>query len=352
MAAGYIQNDDMYATPVVCHISASGVFDPNFGVGGIASVPTTEAENEFTAIAVQSDGKIVAAGHISNGLNWFSGLIARFTPDGILDPSYGTNGVVNINIGNVDDEFFDLVLTADDKAYLTGFTVTQTDIYYHMLLMKYTSSGVPDPSFGNNGLVITGTVNYTMGDAIVMQPDGKLLICGSTGDLAPANNDWAVWRYNADGTADAGFGTNGVVTTDFFGNPEEALGIGLYQNRIITAGKLRNADNFLDFGVAVYHNDITVGISDPTGSTVSISPNPVLAGGRLVIRMQNGFSGRCTVELTDLSGSVIQSGVMEQQSCEDQEVEFSLRASIRPGLYFLRLSAPDSGETVHKIVVY
>ena len=250
LAAGYAQNGDFRNVPVVLRFSDTGVLDNSFGTDGVAGVTVTESDNDFSALAVQSDGKIVAAGHISNGLSWFSLLIARFDENGIADPGYGTSGVVNLNLNNVDDEFYDIQLTETDEAVLAGFTVTQGDYFYHMLLMKFDVNGQPVVGFGAGGVVTAGEVPYSFGDAMALQTDGKILVTGSTGDLAPSNNDWALWRFNKDGSPDVDFGTNGLVTTEFFGNPDEALGIALYQDKIIVAGKTRNADVRLDFAVA------------------------------------------------------------------------------------------------------
>jgi hypothetical protein len=126
----------------------------------------TGIDKDFLAIDLESDGKIIAAGHISNGLSWFSLLVARFDEDGILDPGYGTGGVVNMNLNNVDDEFYDLQITDTDESLLTGFTVSQSDFFFHLLLMKFDITGNPVTSFGDNGVVTYGDVPYTFGDAM------------------------------------------------------------------------------------------------------------------------------------------------------------------------------------------
>jgi len=101
LAAGYSQNTEYKNVPVILRFSASGVRDNAFGTDGLASIPITEIDNDFSAIRIQSDGKIVAAGHISNGMSWFSLLVARFNTDGLLDTGYGTDGIINLNLGNV-----------------------------------------------------------------------------------------------------------------------------------------------------------------------------------------------------------------------------------------------------------
>jgi PKD repeat protein len=106
-----------------------------------------------------------------------------------------------------------------------------------------------------------------------IQDDGKIIIAGCTGGLQPADNDWALWRFNADGSIDNTFGTNGLTTTEFFNGTEEALGLALYENKIIVAGKTRNATDWLDFGVAKYWNGISALFT--TGNTTLCSGGSV-----------------------------------------------------------------------------
>ena len=354
LLAGYAVNSDYRNAPVVLRFTTAGVLDISFGTNGIATIPVTETDYDFSAIAVQSDGKIVAAGHISNGLSWFSLLVARFDTNGILDPGYGTDGVINLNLGNVDDEFFDVQLTADDQAILTGFTVSQGDLLYHLLLMKFDNGGYPSISFGLDGYTIWGDVPYTFGDAMVLQPDGKILVAGCTGSLMPANNDWAFWRFNADGNLDQEFGTNGVVTTDFFGKADEALGIALHENKIILAGKTRNATDKLDFAVARYLNDVNVSVSVPESANLqkfAFSPNPVKRNGTVSLAYELTEPGNISIEMVNMTGSVVMNMPIGNQAAGNHASQFRLLANINSGVYFLRIRVTQTDYKTAKLVV-
>jgi uncharacterized delta-60 repeat protein len=352
LAAGYAQNADYRNVPVLLRFSDTGVLDTSFGTSGVAEVAVTESDNDFSAVAVQSDGKIVAAGHISNGMSWFSLLIARFDTNGIADPSYGTAGVVNISLNNVDDEFYDMQLTDTDEALLTGFTVTQVDLFYYMLLMKFDINGQPVAGFGTGGVVTAGDVPYSFGDAMALQTDGKILVTGSTGDLAPSNNDWALWRFNKDGSPDTDFGTNGAVTTDFFGNPDEALGIALYEDKIIVAGKTRNADIKLDFAVARYLND--VGVTVPEASApfdLALSPNPVRMGGTVNLGYELDQAGTVSVELVSILGNSVVISPAGKQAAGKHTLEFNLPSGISTGVYFIRINGAGSLSRNSKLII-
>jgi uncharacterized delta-60 repeat protein len=352
LLAGYSQDSNYRNTPVVLRYTETGIPDSTFGTNGMAKIPVTETDNDFSAISLQPDGKILAAGHISNGLSWYSLLIARFDAYGNLDGSYGTGGIVNLNLNNVDDEFYDMQLTGNKDLVLTGFTVSQADIYYHLLVMKFDSTGQPFTSFGDNGKVIFGDVPYTFGDAMVIQPNGKILVAGCTGDQMPANNDWALWRFNPDGSPDTGFGTNGLVTTDFFGNADEALGIALWADKIILAGKTRNAGNSLDFAVARYVNDVNVSVKEIPGlQNFSVSPNPVRHNGTLGLDYELKQSENITLEVLSATGNSILKLSLGQQAAGKHFYQFHLPPDIPAGILFFRIGGVQVTKKTVKVVV-
>jgi uncharacterized delta-60 repeat protein len=253
----------------------------------------------------------------------------------------------------VDDEFFDMTVTSQDDAILTGFSVTQGDYYYHMLLMKFDASGHPVNTFGNNGSVISGDLAYTVGDALVLETDGRILVTGCTGSFQPDNNDWALWRFNGDGSPDTTFGTNGLTTTDFFGNPDESLGIALYQDKIILAGKTRNEAILNDFAVARYTND--VGVSVPyrkeTGEIV-VSPNPARPG-QTVTLSSGTTAGKNTmrVDLFNSIGINVSACTKTINEPGRQAIRIDLPAGLSPGLYSLRITLPGCSPVTRKLVV-
>ncbi|NVO20038.1 MAG: hypothetical protein HXX13_10080 [Bacteroidetes bacterium] len=355
LIAGYSENNEFKKVPVVARLTETGSLDTAFGTAGIAQIPVTEIDNEFSALCIQPDGKIVAAGHISNGTSWFSLLIARFDQDGNLDTAYGSDGIVNMNLNNVDDEFFDMNITETGEAILTGFTVSQTDYYYHLLVMKFDTTGKPVASFGDAGKVIMGNVPYTFGDAMMLQTDGKILVAGCTGELLPGNNDWALWRFNPDGSPDESFGTLGLTTTEFFGNADEALGIALYNDKIILAGKTRNATNYLDFAIARYTNDTEYHLSVPDKLRVnnfSISPNPVKRNSSFILELNDDIDRGIRINLIDMKGNTTVLKPIFINMNGTKQVKVKLPGVINAGIYNLRISCkPNLTETCKLVVI-
>jgi uncharacterized delta-60 repeat protein len=352
LLGGYARDADYRDAPVLLRLSETGELDTSFGVNGIATVPVTEVDNEFSAVSIQSDGKIVAAGHISNGMSWFSLLIARFDQDGNIDSTYATNGLVNLNLNNVDDEFYDMKLLDNDDAILTGFTVDQANFNYHLLVMKFDANGSPDSSFGVNSAAIYGDVAYTFGDAMVIQPGGKILISGSTGELPPGNNDWALWRFNSDGSLDNTFGAGGITITEFFGNADEALGIVLHADKIILAGKTRNTENKLDFAVAQYWNDINVSVPEVAAAkNFSVSPNPVTRNNAVNLTYELKQSETISIELVNTTGKVVMSLPIGLQAEGNHSYQLNLPSSITGGVYFLKMKGDHYNTNTCKVIV-
>lgn len=338
LISGYSSDAGFNNAPFIMRFTSSGAVDNTFGTNGYVELPVSEMDNEFASVCVQPDGKILAAGHYQAGLSWFSLLLARFNQNGTPDLTYGNAGVVKMNLGNVDDEFFDMQMDGN-QCILTGFTVNQSDISYHLLLMKFDENGSPVTSFGDNGKVIWGDVPYTFGDAVEIQSDGKIIVAGCTGEQLPADNNWALWRFTVDGTPDNTFGTNGVTTTDFAGNPDEALGVELWQDKIVVAGKARNAANQLDFAVARYWNSFTALFTSGAtticnGSSVQFTDQSVGSPETWNWTFEGGTPSSSTLQNPQVSYST--SGVYDVTL----EVTLGTRSSIITATDYIHVQAP------------
>lgn len=350
--AGTIRNDQYRLAPALVRFNSNGSLDSTFGVNGLAVVPVTEEDNDFSAVQLQPDGKIVAAGHISNGLSWFSLLVARFDTNGVADPTFGTGGIVNMNLNNVDDEFFDLRIMAGGDIIATGFTTTQTDLNYHLLVARFGPAGTLVQAFGNNGLVISGETSYNVGYAMEVLPDGKIVITGSSGEKAPSDSDWGIWKLNSDGSFDQTFGSGGRVTTDGGGQFDEALGITFQEDgRLLAAGKFRINDN-IDFGVARYLNNLTVSVPEKPGEQlVQIVPDPAVRGDMVKVNMHLSEKQLVTVQLMNVAGEVVVSETSGIREPGWVTLDINLPGGMASGLYILRVSGSKGASGFNRLIV-
>src|SRR5262245_25334602 len=149
----------------------AGSLDTAFGVGGLATVSFTTSPftDQGMAVALQADGKVVVAGTVANNFG-----VARFNADGSLDTSFGSGGLVVTDIAGGNDLCQGVVIQADGKIVVAGGAAngaTGTDF----ALVRYNPDGSLDSSFGSGGIVVTpfGTTgSFDMANAVALQADG------------------------------------------------------------------------------------------------------------------------------------------------------------------------------------
>ncbi|MEI6509940.1 MAG: delta-60 repeat domain-containing protein [bacterium] len=198
-----------------------GTLDPSFGKTGVAVYSGGEETQEIgRAVAVQADGKIVVAGEGGTAAN-LDALILRFTFDGKLDPSFASKGLAYYSSAEGGaDQGLALALQADGKILLAGSTTRagQADL----LLLRFTPQGALDPFFAAGGAALYDgpSQGADCGNALTLQPDGKILAAGFTS--GPRGQDILLLRYTGSGQLDSSFGQAGVV---LFGSPEDVYDV-------------------------------------------------------------------------------------------------------------------------------
>jgi uncharacterized delta-60 repeat protein len=167
----------------------------------------TDAD-QISALVLQPDGKLAAAGRIyliSSGYNY---ALARYNADGTLDTTFGTNGIVLTPSGSQYAAVSALLLQPDGKLVVAGTVLLSSQFRFQ--LIRYNTNGSLDTGFGGGGKVATPGNDSGGARGIVMQPDGKLVVSGFLSDGTGSAVTLA--RYNTDGSLDTGFGVNGVAS--------------------------------------------------------------------------------------------------------------------------------------------
>ncbi|WP_405821563.1 calcium-binding protein [Streptomyces sp. NBC_01390] len=200
-----------------------GTLDPGFGgQGGDAAGTVTTPINNMgpslqwsaaNAVALQSDGKIVVVGMSWREYEdccWF--VVARYNADGSIDSSFGNDGRVFADIAGP-TEATDVAIDSNNRIVAAGYTGGE------MAVLRLTSDGIPDTTFGGDGTVTAnpaGPVPQEGGDgrALALQPDGKIVVGGQVGST---RFDFALMRFNSNGSVDTSFDGDGIVRTDFGG---------------------------------------------------------------------------------------------------------------------------------------
>jgi uncharacterized delta-60 repeat protein len=207
-----------------------GSLDTGFGTGGIV---TTAYYRRIVGIALQPDGSIVVAG---GGGNF---VLVRYKPDGSLDTSFGAGGVVTTSFLSANGAYASAVAIQPDGKILVAGKVYFGPPNYLFALARYTPNGKLDSSFGTGGLVTTSIGNSAEANALALQPDGKIVLSGDAG-IGPKGYA-ALVRYDRNGALDTSFGSGGKVTTAFgtsISNSFAALALQL-NRKIVAAGWTR-----------------------------------------------------------------------------------------------------------------
>jgi uncharacterized delta-60 repeat protein len=233
--------------------------DPTFGTGGIVRTDFAGNIDQANAVVIQSNGQIVAAGSsFSNSKTVEDFIVARYNADGSLDKRFGKNGKITTDFFRNVDVINAIALQPDGRIVVAGVAqlAGSGGTPRVFALARYRSDGQPDTTFGNGGALTTSFGgNFAAASAVMVQPDGKIVVAGTV-DFNPDNPssglDFALARYNANGTLDGGFGKGGKVVFDFFGSFDQANGaVLLPDGKIIVVGSTSYDSVNTDIGFAL-----------------------------------------------------------------------------------------------------
>ncbi len=193
-------------TGMIARFNEDGTRDMTFGGDGVANDRNVK---EFHAGALLPDGRIVVGGYCDFPSTRF--CIDRFNADGTLDTTFDGDGRVETNFGYA-SIIYSIEIMPDGKIWAIGFTMPFSDDDKNIAIARYNADGSLDTSFGDSGRVATDFGDDDFPTRSVIQPDGKVVIAGYYVDDLSGDRIAAIYRYNADGTLDTGFGTGGRVS--------------------------------------------------------------------------------------------------------------------------------------------
>lgn len=203
--------------PFLPCLAQPGTLDSTFGVNGIATtVFDGQGINALPySLALQPDGKIIAAGRlVATGQLTFA--MVRHHPDGSLDDSFGTEGKAFTLIG-YRSEALAAALQPDGKIVLGGYYGPNSGgAVIHIAVARYHPDGSLDNTFGTDGIVTTNIDDRSLVESLVIQQDGKIVVMGNS-RLGPKDNITLV-RYNENGSLDESFGIDGIAIPDIPGD--------------------------------------------------------------------------------------------------------------------------------------
>lgn len=262
-----------------------GSLDTTFGIGGIVitDIPGYYDEN-CKSVAIQSDGKIIIGGFAAHGGNDVRHFVLlKYNSNGSLDTAFGAGGIVIGGLG----ECQSLKIQNDGKILLGGTSNLS------FAVERYNSNGILDTTFGIGGKVTTYFEYNGFGNSMEIQSDGKIILGGHHG-LLSGSSAFALVRYLSDGSLDNSFGIGGIVTTPVGISSRGRSVVIQSDGKIILAGEAKDGSNLFDFALVRYNSNGTldatfglggktitpIGISYSSGESVGIDSNgKILLGG-------------------------------------------------------------------------
>jgi uncharacterized delta-60 repeat protein len=209
---------------LLLRFNSNGSVDSTFGNGGMVTTNLGTDNDRVYALALQSDGKIVAAGKKGIQFNPTeqrkgNAALARYNPDGSLDPTFGSGGIVINDFGQgLESYAIEVIIQPDGRIIIAG------ESSYAFLVARYNSNGTLDSTFGNGDgfALVSSSNNWDHGRDAVLQADGKIILVGSA-QLNSPYESFAVARFNSDGSLDKSFGDGGTVLMVDQGDLEAAV---------------------------------------------------------------------------------------------------------------------------------
>ncbi len=259
VVAGDAESSTSLVKGAVARLNADGSLDTSFGSAGKQLIlPAGFTSHRFNAVTIAPNGNIVLAGDsVATGKTDRDGLMVRLTPDGLLDPHFGSgNGEATYaTTDGSNNQFYDLALipalgddpNLDNVIYAVGSSETGPQSRrYDGWITRINNSGTVDSVFGINGSIFPNPGETLSIRSVFLQADGKLVVAGSGSEVALADTDFYALRVKPSGVLDTGFNApSGIIAVDTASNDhnDTAYAMAVLPDRFIIAGSLGSGSN-------------------------------------------------------------------------------------------------------------
>ena len=257
------QLDSAYHYPLLMRFTKNGLVDTSFAINGFIDT-TNHFEGAISFIGILSDNSIVVTGgeFTSSTRDSIYSFVSKYFSNGVKDSAFGINGDFTLNKGGSYVEPISILIQPDHKILINASIHNDTSRYE---IIRLTSSGKYDLSFGDSGKIITGLYNQlNYNDTINKIPrlvgllnDGKIITRSSRGIFYYSPDE--LTRYKSNGTIDSGFGLNGIASIN--DNMNEYSIIVQPDNKIIFGGIYGDTTNlysYSNFAVSRFNEDGTL----------------------------------------------------------------------------------------------
>ncbi len=359
---GYCESPPLNITFALARFDSSGVVDGSFGNSGTVRTSLSTSRAYGYSVALQPDGKILLAG--TDGSLF---ALARYQSGGSVDSAFGTNGItlnaITGSNGN-NDNAYGVAVQKDGRIVLAG-RAADSVFHFGFALARYNANGTLDSTFAHSGTSMT----FIYGDGLrngfarglVLQPDGRIVMVGTSYDTS-GHGEFAVARFDTNGTLDNSFGTKGTTRNPIIGGTgfaDGAASAAIQSNgKIVAVGSSMDQSNNTAFAAARYlgHNN-AVAVAEPPKlvparfELFQNYPNPFNPSTRIGYRVE-GIGDRVwvTLKVYDVLGRGVATLVNERKAPGSYEVRFDATL-LASGVYFYKLTAGNFVQTRKMLVM-
>jgi len=334
--------------------NANGQLDTGFDGDGMVQTQIGESHAVAYAVMVQPNGKIVAGGYATFG-GYKDAVVLRYNSNGTLDNSFSGDGIATTSMATLDDYAYDAALQADGKIVVTGYahqSGTGYDAIVTFAAARFKTNGTLDQTFSGDGKVSISISGHADGArAVVIQPDGKIILGGYAHSNVNGGADAGIIRLQTSGELDFSFHSDGMTTYPFaIGNSDEIHALALQPDGKLVAAGYALKSNFQCFAVGRFLLGTSVDTTVPNAFSgkASLYPNPVREKATLEYELLN--AEKVTINLYDLQGRFIQNVSPAAEKKPGKQVEtIQFSPDLPAGTYLLSIES-SKGTTIIKAI--
>jgi uncharacterized delta-60 repeat protein len=342
---------------LLVRFNPDGSPDSTFGTDGKVITNVGGSNDVSYSIGLQTDGKILLGGTAYNGM-YDDMAVVRYNTDGSVDSTFNVDGKVFTSIKTSGSSGHSLAVQSDGKIVIAGDY--NDNAFHNMAVARYNTNGTLDHTFNQDGkstITIEGeSINYCTG--MTVEQDGKIVVTGVSQMTNGSDYDICLVRFNSDGSVDSSFGTHGSVIKDINNHSDDTPTAVIMQpdGRIVVLG-YSGGGNFVADNLVVLRYLSGLDLTNLTSLTnqtadngiLRVYPNPVTGNFRITYSLQQDEN--ITMALYNMQGNLIKQLISDQRRLAGENEEIiNLDKQLPPGTYILRLNSGSVNYTGRIIV--
>ncbi len=355
VVAGYT-TDGTHTGRTLARYLTNGSLDTSFNGTGKVISNFLNLYEKPSAIALNNLGQIILAGGTATTVPYGEVQLLRYNSNGTLDLSFGNMGEVSTNIGSYDDAASSIIIQPDNKIVIAGSGDDDkggmSPAFYQYIFARYLPNGDLDTTFSQDGIQLLSVGNQNnFANAIALDANGKILAAGYSTNCCQFDYDYSLMRLTSSGELDSTFGDFGtlshpILTGDDLGNSMLIQPDG----KILVAGVSFDV-NVASISVARYFPELPVGLQSLNlgNNNLLIYPNPITD--KLNIQFTLQSDEIILLEIFDLTGKLVHqfSEITKGKSGLNKQT-LNIPSSLSKGNYILRLITNENA-TNKKIII-